>query len=807
MRHTTRGLLSPGWRRRPSSARALGLHGSRSARAGSIIAALAAAACALAATSTAADPPAPGRIGFSGLEIYKVDPSASRLRIADLNADGLQDIAIVNNSRATIDLFLQKSRAEIEASGKELVEYDNINEIASDARFRKESILTEKKVFDLLVEDLDGNGRPDIVYYGEPRELVVIRRGEKSDGDVTQKFSIPEARAFGRGLAAGDLNGDKREDLVLLGTGKLHIFYQAEGGKLGEPVEVLVSERNIAGVEIVDLDGNGLGDILLVVSGSPEALRIRFQSSRGLGPELAVEAAAFRSLTTADLTGDGRVEVAGVQGATGRVSVFSVERGPPEGLLPLGGAQLFPLASAEEGQGRGLVLGDVNADGRVDLLEMAPASAQLRLHLQSAEGEILPPLTFPSLADMKGLQVGDVDGDGKPEVVVISVEERSVGVSRWAGSRLSFPRSLPIKGKPSALALAPLDAEAGLEVAVAVEEGGESSVLFLAKGDPFVLREERLKLEGAREAPDRIWFFDANQDGALDLFCSFSYDPLRIYLAARPESGGLPTFTDVTAGNDFGKGLLQGVAASTFATGDLDGDGKEEFFLAKKNFARAFRISSAKALEIVDQFNAPGASAEIAGVAVGDILGNGVPEVVLLDKSRNQAVALAKGAMGTYAPAAEVKVPALRYTRALAVDLNGDGRQDLFLEGQESFAVLAAGGTQLRLKRIAEYECELKNAWLYHVAIGDLSSDGRNEVLVSELRSHLFEILEQAPGEATLKRVERFKVYEDNTIGAEAGDGRAVAEPREIEIADVTGDGKADVVFLIHDRIIIYPQE
>jgi len=32
-------------------------------------------------------------------------------------------------------------------------------------------------------------------------------------------------------------------------------------------------------------------------------------------------------------------------------------------------------------------------------------------------------------------------------------------------------------------------------------------------------------------------------------------------------------------------------------------------------------------------------------------------------------------------------------------------------------------------------------------------------------------------------------------------------EPRETVIADVTGDGKADLILLVHDRVLVYPQE
>ena len=52
----------------------------------------------------------------------------------------------------------------------------------------------------------------------------------------------------------------------------------------------------------------------------------------------------------------------------------------------------------------------------------------------------------------------------------------------------------------------------------------------------------------------------------------------------------------------------------------------------------------------------------------------------------------------------------------------------------------------------------------------------------------------------------RFKVFEQKQYNDSRG-GRAVVEPRDLSIADVTGDGKDDLVTIIHDRIIIYPQD
>ena len=38
------------------------------------------------------------------------------------------------------------------------------------------------------------------------------------------------------------------------------------------------------------------------------------------------------------------------------------------------------------------------------------------------------------------------------------------------------------------------------------------------------------------------------------------------------------------------------------------------------------------------------------------------------------------------------------------------------------------------------------------------------------------------------------------------GQEGAAREPREVLVADVTDDGRPDLVLLVHDRLLVYPQ-
>jgi hypothetical protein len=53
----------------------------------------------------------------------------------------------------------------------------------------------------------------------------------------------------------------------------------------------------------------------------------------------------------------------------------------------------------------------------------------------------------------------------------------------------------------------------------------------------------------------------------------------------------------------------------------------------------------------------------------------------------------------------------------------------------------------------------------------------------------------------------RFKIFGDKTYREMRPQMAAGAEPMQMKITDVTGDGKADLVTVIHDRIIVYPQD
>ncbi|HKI69399.1 MAG TPA: VCBS repeat-containing protein, partial [Verrucomicrobiae bacterium] len=110
---------------------------------------------------------------FSGPEIFPIDNGISLLHAADLNGDGLKDLIVANNARSKIELLYNQTGHTNRAAEEPAPGEDDINQLPPDARFRIDSIASEKRISAMVVADLNGDGRPDIAYYGEPKELIV----------------------------------------------------------------------------------------------------------------------------------------------------------------------------------------------------------------------------------------------------------------------------------------------------------------------------------------------------------------------------------------------------------------------------------------------------------------------------------------------------------------------------------------------------------------------------------------------------------------------------------------------------------
>src|SRR5579872_3531388 len=195
--------------------------------------------------------------GFGRLELYKLQQRSVNLLAADLNDDGRTDLISIDNSNSRLDLLQQRVKpesAKAPTAGK-------INAIESDKRFEHKKIAVDREVASLAIGDFNGDGRKDLAYFGAPDQLTVILQTPAGDWTSRKRVRLADVQPETWIVAAGDLNGDRKDDLAVLGKHDTYLLYQQADGELAPPTRLMNTGENLGLAQIADLDGDGRNDL------------------------------------------------------------------------------------------------------------------------------------------------------------------------------------------------------------------------------------------------------------------------------------------------------------------------------------------------------------------------------------------------------------------------------------------------------------------------------------------------------------------------------------------------------------------
>ncbi len=741
--------------------------------------------------------------GFTGPEIFPIDEQIGLLHAADLDGDGLNDLIVANNLRSKINLLInQTGKTNPAAAPLRKLE---INELPPDARFRIDSIPTDERIGSMVVADLNGDGRPDIAFYGDARDLEVIYNNGTNGWSEPKRWHITDGQLNPNALAVGDLNGDGRADLVLLGdNGSFYFLPQLADHTFGEPQKIPCSGTPKS-AQIVDVDGDGRNDLLLVDWDSPTPIRFRLQNAAGeLGPEIYFRTPPIRSFCMDNLEGGNTNYLVTIARDSGRAEVSRFTRQSAEilsGTFRRGQFQLLPLKKTDAAQ-RGLLWADVNGDGRPDLLVAEPAAGQLSVYLQQPDGSLAPPRTFPTLAGVSQLAAADWTGDGHPDIFLLSRDENAVGVTRFdKNGRLPFPTLIPLDGNPLVMAVGALKPGAKPSLCVIVDKDGRRSLVTRTADGKT--RTQKLG-ENFKSNPTALAIQDVNQDGRADLVVLIPYEKIKVLLQ---KSGGDFDEEDV----DPPGGAIE---QPWLAAADVDGDGRPELLLPQKNFVRAVVLEPEVktpgstnqpewVFRVKDQINGAAADSRVVGATVVRNGKNGAPAVFLLDAEHKQLTLCERDAAGVWQVSRNVELPVADFNGLQAVALGGTNVQSVAFLGQNAVAWLPLAGDVWELTALDGYDTPIKDGYLNDVTAGDLNNTGHKDLIFLETAKNYLDLV-VFDSHHKLIPANRWQVFEQHTF---RGAANALPEPREAIVADVTGDGKNDLIVLVHNRILVYPQE
>jgi hypothetical protein len=123
--------------------------------------------------------------------------------------------------------------------------------------------------------------------------------------------------------------------------------------------------------------------------------------------------------------------------------------------------------------------------------------------------------------------------------------------------------------------------------------------------------------------------------------------------------------------------------------------------------------------------------------------------------------------------------------------------------GKDAVGWMPLEGKIWEFTGLDSYETPIKDGYLHDVVSGDLDNDGRKDLVFLETGKNYLDLV-TFDANRKLVPANRWQVFEERTFRSRRSD---LPEPREAIVADVTGDGKNDLIIVVHDRILVYPQE
>lgn len=741
--------------------------------------------------------------GFSGPEFYPIDEQISLLHTADLTGDGLNDIIVANNLRSQINVLYNRTGKTNQAATQSPRKLE-INELPPDARFRIDSIPVDERISAMAVTDLNGDGRPDIVFYGDGKDLEILFNQGTNGWSDPKRWHIDDGRLDGNAMAVGSLNSDGRPDIVLLGdNGSLYLWRQNADKTFGEPKKIPYSGTPKA-IQIADVNGDGKNDLLLVDWDSQTPFRFRLQNDDGeLGPEIYFKTQPIRAYTADNLENNSNLYVVSIAQNSDRAEIAQFIQKPADVLsdhFHKGQFQVLPLNKTDAAH-RGMLWADVNGDGRPDLLVAEPESGQLSVYLQQSNGVLAAPETFPTLAGVSQIAAADWNGDGHPQIFLLSQDESAVGVTELdKDGRLPFPTLLPLDGKPLVMAVGALKLGEKPSLFVIVDKDGKRSLVTRTADGKT--RTQKLS-DSFKGDPTTLAVQDVNQDGLADLVVLIPYEKIKVLLQ---KTDGTFDEQDI----DPPGGAIE---QPWLASADVDGDGKPELLLPQKNFVRAVVLekqvdpqnptNTTWAFRVKDQINGDSTDSRIIGATAVKNGEDKIPAIFLLDAEHKQLTLCERDTNAVWRVTRNIELPVSDFNSLQSVALNGTDSPTVAFLGQNAVAWMPLGGNVWEYKALDGYDTPIKDGYLNDVVAGDLTGSGRKDLVFLETARNYLDIV-RFTKDHKLVPGNRWQVFETHTF---RGTTSALPEPREALVSDVTGDGKNDLLVITHDRVLVYPQE
>ncbi len=698
--------------------------------------------------------------GWQGMRVIEQKGRPSLIRAADLNGDGREELIVVNSRSSRLDIYAYRQTP----NEAEALDPSRPNDLPMAPDLGHQELQLENVPRDVLVQDLDGDGQPELILLASsPNQVAVYRREDKGEWEKQYKIDlldgeIPTRRdvLLLRPMSVGNVQKKEWQLLVSLNNGIQQLLLEPGGrSKWMTPRE----QRGRVNWWLADLDGDGNDDLVEQTRESNESIRwYRAAEDGTLTP-----AAVLRDRSTKD------VEVLR-NGATAQLVVIddSVSSILRRYQLELGPANPFgqqrPLA-LEDGA-KAVWCGMWQGDKRAMVVADSNAPRLLSYGLGDAGWETQQ--VYPALTDIRAMETLA----GKPGTLLLWTKDAAdLRTSRWESGRLSYPEPQTLAeevAKVEDRKILALDSVG--PITWWVQKFGKDLDLYVAK--PGVAEAERIRFPNVGAKADQVLWIGGER-----------------LLVKETHGRAVKLFA-----------LEEGKAKVTSPT-HLKKATLGEF----KLFAVSEEVRLGRLTDGVLQW-------------LGDDLRS--HEQVMLPQGQELADYVMNKDSGGWALqrgsryAHRIEINASRLSRsvekvklATGTVLLRDPVLGMLLLGQDRVTHLSEGRSrELKLVDVIDDRVGrvggVKKTRFHRLSTTDIDRDGYDDLVLYDQLQHRLTVLGEQKG--TLLPKIAWPVFDDKVYPYSNKSDNLVKEPRAVLAADFDGDSLQDLAILSHDRLVIY---
>ncbi|WP_406449553.1 DUF1906 domain-containing protein [Streptomyces sp. NBC_00876] len=231
-------------------------------------------------------------------------------------------------------------------------------------------------------------------------------------------------------LVAGDFNGNGKKDLVAVevSTGKLWLYPGTGTGTLTSRVVIGTSGWNgMANLAVGDMDKDGRDDVVATEKATGKLFLYKGDGS-GLASRTEIGSGGWNGISgvlAGDFSGDGKDDVVGVESATGKLFLYG---GNGDGTIDGSGARVEIGSSGWNGMSKVVSPGDMNRDGKDDVIASDKSTGKLFLYSGTGSGlgsrVEIGSSGWNGISDYAG---GDFTGDGVGDLAAVKSQPGETG--------------------------------------------------------------------------------------------------------------------------------------------------------------------------------------------------------------------------------------------------------------------------------------------------------------------------------------------------------------------------------------------